>query len=172
MHLNATGVKMLQRSATFPGEQNRITMLPVAKTQPVNERIAEAYQVFIDRLGVERAKREVARRVYGDAERSRDIGRYMKPGGPAPRLPMAVTLAVALEQPVDAFIDDPLVAIARELDEAGQRVESIAHRLEALEARVAAGFEEGRAAIAALASGVEELARRLPPQAEPKSQSG
>lgn len=113
----------------------RPNLLPVAR-KPVNERIAEAYDEFVKRLGVERAQREVARRMYNDAGRWRDISRYMKSGAPVPRLPAAVQLAIVLEQPVDAFIDDPLLAISQELSEANQRAESIDHRLQRLEATV------------------------------------
>ena len=93
--------------------------------EPVHKRIAGAYAEFAARLGKASAKREVARRVYGDGDRFRDISRYMKPDGPAPRLPAAVALAIALEQKPAAFIDDPLVEIARELDAIGQVAQTL-----------------------------------------------
>lgn len=95
------------------------------KVTPVSARIAEA----LERTTV--GKREIARRVWGNPDRFRDLGRYAKAGGPVPRVSTAVKLAQAmddLELPPDAFVadpDQPLVAIAEELEELRGLVEGL-----------------------------------------------
>jgi hypothetical protein len=108
-------------------------LLPVAANGDVNAAIAAAFA----RSGLK--KREVARRVWGDAERYRDLDRYMKPGGTRPGAALAVLFAAALDEKPHAFLGgSALEAVAKELLEANERVASLDSRLQELESTVSA----------------------------------
>lgn len=132
----------------------------MARNPDVNRLIAEDFKA--SGLG----KREVARRVFGDEERYTDVTRWIE-GKVTPGPSTAVPLAYALGQPERRYLlPTPLAAIASELAAANQTALSLAVRLQALETSVSEWFENALAALAALADGVEELARRLPPEAD------
>jgi hypothetical protein len=137
-------------------------LLPVARNPDVNKLIAADFKA--SGLG----KREVARRVWGDEEKYRDLGRYVN-GRVTPGPSLAVALAAALGQAETRYLArTPLAAVARELAEASRLAETTLARLEVLERAVTEGFEESLGALRSLAADVGELARRLPPEAEPK----
>lgn len=135
-------------------------MLPVAKNPKINAAIRAAYEAAA-KTGI--TKREVARQVYGDAERWREFDRYLKVDGPTPGPSVAVAIARALGEAPHAFLaETPLESVATELGEANRLAASTLARLEALE-RVVAELPTTKD----VQRGFESLSRMIRAQANP-----